>query len=154
MHMIRRAGKVAAAAALLSVLAGCSEPLRPHDFAGTYALLSIGGDPLPAVLFESPAEALYVISEQLDIEGASGATIVREMESRRPTSPVQRFTASNRYTVRVEDDHLVLDLFCPLNAICPAILQSYRAYREPEGGLRLEGVTSRGPMRYTRASAN
>ena len=142
---------MAAGVAVISLFGACSDPLRPADFAGTYVLRSIAGDPVPAVLFESPGEVLYVTAERLEIEGASGATIVRELESQRPTSPGRRYSLSNRYSVRVEGDHLVLLFVCPPNALCTADLPSYRAYREANGGLRIEGFTSRGPMLYERA---
>jgi hypothetical protein len=147
--MSKLVAKLAGTVVLAFVVGACSDPLGPGDFAGRYQLRSIAGDPLPAVIFQSGTGSHYVISERLEISEADGAVFTRDLEARPQTGPVRPYTLTSTYRLEVEGDHLLLFFICPPNALCTAELPPpVRAYREPDGGLRIEGLISRGPLRY------
>jgi hypothetical protein len=137
--------KFAAVVGLGVALAACDDPLGPEDFAGSYQLHSVAGDPLPALLFEGSAQSDYVLSDYLEID-ADVAVFTRTIESRPVSGPVRRYTSTIEYRTSVEGDHLVLALNCP---VCVAALSApLLAYHDRDGRLRLEGLTARGPLLY------
>jgi hypothetical protein len=100
---------------------------------------------------EGPAQSEYVISETLRIDGEAGAELTRVLETRPVSGPVRRFTLANPYRVEIEDDHLLLFFVCPINAVCTmALIPPARAYREPGGRLRVEGIAGLGPRLFDR----
>lgn len=147
MGMKHRTCKFAGMAFLAATLAGCSNALTPGDFAGTYQLRTIAGDPLPVVIFESGSASHVVTREVLEIDGAA-AVFTRDLEERTATS-VRPYTLTNTYRVEVDGDHLVLFYICPINALCAAGAPApVFAYREPGGQIRVEGRTTIGPMHF------
>jgi hypothetical protein len=61
---------------LLLVVAACGDddPAGPEDITGTYALTTVGGDPLPVTIDESEGYLLELLGSELVIEAAGTYT--------------------------------------------------------------------------------
>jgi len=135
--------------ALLPLLAACGDALGPEEFAGTYALVSVGGTALP-LRSVAAGDTQYVLSERLEVFANARARIARFVEFRRANGAVDAHTFESDFATRVEGDALVLQSLCGgPNELCaePSV---YFLYREPDGGVRIEQRGFTGPSRYVK----
>ncbi len=132
------------------MLAACRDPLSTEDFAGEYALITVGGMQLPRRTVTA-GDTHYVWSERLVVERSARARTERVGETRRQNGSVGRYTIVSDYATRVEHNYLAMTFLCPVNALC-ASPSTLFLYRESDGGVRLEQRGWIGPSRYIRAS--
>lgn len=108
-------------AALLFTVGACDLPLESESLAGTYALVSVSGAPLPAVLFDDEQHGrLELVSQTLRLRGDGTGSMV-DVTRHRPagataTRPAESGETELRY--RRNDDRLEISFVCPPNALC------------------------------------
>jgi hypothetical protein len=139
------------ASLLLGTAACSSDPLRPVDVAGIYALQQVGSDPLPTVLYESEYARVHVLADTLRLN-ADGTGIRTSVLT---TEPLREGIAGSDGE-RVERQlyfelafgRVLVTFVCPPNANC-APVPPYVA-RRISNGLLLDA--GRAPLTYTRVS--
>lgn len=104
-------------ATLLAI--GCGdEPLAPSAVAGTYVLLSIGGDPLPAPAgYQGPADGPVIVianTLRLDSDGSGSIVRVQQTEYNNP-SWIDRLESTLHYETTAGGIAITLD--CPPEAL-------------------------------------
>lgn len=121
-------------AALLAV--GCdSDPIAPSDVAGTYVLLSIDGDALPAPAgYQGPAdESITVIADTLRLAANGSGSLVRVEEPSSDEQTRYRFETALHY--QATEGGIAITFDCPGNALMVCIAGPHMTARLGATGL-------------------
>lgn len=92
----------------------------PVSILGSYALLSINGQGLPAIIQSGGGDTTRVFWSILTLDGAGNATIDEKTRRTRLNQPATEAIATSRYSYRVIGDSIAFDYSppCPPNALC------------------------------------
>lgn len=132
----------------------CGDPVAPGDFAGTYTLQRVDGDPLPTVLFTTEYVRVRVLADtlRLNANGTGLQISVREVEPLvpgLPAEPSSRVDSELRFETK--GGRIEVSAICPPNANCAP--PPYLVARAVAEGLRVDVATGqRVPLLYTRAT--
>jgi hypothetical protein len=121
-------------AALLAT--ACSdEPLAPSAVAGTYVLLSINGNPLPAPAgYEGPADgSVIVIADTLRLAADESGSLVRVEQPGPDPSSVVRHESPLHY--KTTEDGVALTFECPPEALMLCVAGPHLTARLSASGL-------------------
>ncbi|HEY9427598.1 MAG TPA: hypothetical protein VIR34_10630 [Gemmatimonadaceae bacterium] len=122
---------------LVALLAmACSdEPLAPSAVAGTYVLLSIDGNPLPAPAgYQGPADgSITVIADTLRLAADGSGSLVRVEQ----TSPDEqsRYRTETALHYQTTEGGIAITFDCPPEALMLCIAGPHMAARLSSGGL-------------------
>jgi hypothetical protein len=135
---------------LLATVA-CSEPLRPGDVAGVYALQRVGGEPLPTVLYANDYARVHVLADTLrfSADGSGLRTSVLTVEPLKATlAPSGGEPTHRSFYFRIVGGRIEIGLDCPPNANCvaPPHLVGLRTHN----GLRVSEFGGNAPLLYAR----
>ena len=119
--MSRRAAAFALPLMLLFP-AGCDSPTGARLADDVYALTSVGGEPVPTVLFAFEGTTVVVLADTLRFSSHAPGTHVRRQEVTHDTDPgsprVERYEAEFGY--RITGDRIEISYVCPPFASCVA----------------------------------
>lgn len=121
-------------AVLLAV--GCdSDPLAPSDVAGTYVLLSIGGNPLPAPAgYQGPADGpITVIADTLRLAADGSGSLVRVEETNPDEQSRYRLETALHY--ETTEGGIAITFDCPPEALMLCIAGPHMTARLGTSGL-------------------
>ena len=120
-------------AALLAM--GCSDGLAPLEVAGTYVLLSINGDPLPAPAgYQGPADgSVTVIADTLRLAADGSGSLVRVEETSSDAQSRYRYEEPLHYGTT--EGGIAITLDCPANALMQCIAGPHMTARRADTGL-------------------
>jgi hypothetical protein len=121
-------------AVLLAV--GCdSDPLAPSDVAGTYVLLSIGGNPLPAPAgYQGPADGpITVIADTLRLAADGSGSLVRVEETNPDEQSRYRLETVLHY--ETTEGGIAITFDCPPEALMLCIAGPHMTARLGTSGL-------------------
>lgn len=140
---------LASATALLA--AGCgSDPLAPSAVAGTYVLLSIDGNPLPADAgYSGPAdEAIEVVADTLRLAADGSGSIVTVQETldypAAGDTSRARFESALHFTT--SEGGIAITYDCPANALMLCIAGPHMTARLSAAGLSATRLTGSRPQ--------
>jgi len=126
----------------------CGEPTAPLDTGGTYALVRIAGEALPAPSFESEFVRVASVADTLRFypDGTGSSAVVQRVELPPGGAPEEmRFASPFHY--RVDGVRVEIDFDCPPNASCVA--PPHMVGRLTSTGIRFDFVLqSRVPQDY------
>lgn len=115
--------RLAAAFALplmLLVPAGCDSPTGARLADDVYALTSVGGEPVPTILFAFEGTTVLVLADTLRFSSHAPGTHVRHQEVTQTSDPgsprVQRYESEFGY--RITGDRIEISYVCPPLANC------------------------------------
>jgi hypothetical protein len=121
-------------AALLTI--GCdSDPVAPSEVAGTYVLLSIGGNPLPAHAgYQGPSDgSITVIADTLRLAADGSGSLVRVEQ---PSSDEQaRYRLETNLHYVTTEGGVAITFDCPENALMLCVAGPHMTARFTSGGL-------------------
>ena len=146
---VARRASAAVAILVVVVTAACQDPIQPSDIAGDYVLVSVAGDPLPAVLIENQLWRFRVHSQELVLtaDGEGRLTTSGEGGPTDGASPPEAFSWESELLYRVDDRRIVVEYVCPMDATCMA--PPHLILRRTAGGLVGESlINERDPLEY------
>ena len=151
-HRRRCAPGQAVVIVLLLGASGCDDPLAPAEVAGTYALQSIAGEPLPALLIDYPHYRLRVDEDELRLNAdGTGRRITAGVGERLDVQDgPEPVVWDTDLRFRIVGQRIEIEEVCPPNATC--LPPPHLIARPVPGGLRVE-VTygDRNPLSYASA---
>lgn len=114
-----RARLLAITTLLAAAAAACTSPvLSPGILHGTYVLLSVDGEPVPAVYNVLGADTVYLVHEILRLKADRTGTRRSETRFERPGRTPEHHTTESELTFRIRGAHLEITTLCPPNALC------------------------------------
>lgn len=121
--------------ATLLVAACGDEPLAPSEVAGTYVLLSINGDALPAAAgYQGPADGpVTVIADTLLLAADGSGSLVRVQQPYPDPGSVERLESTLHY--RTSESGLAISFDCPPNALMSCVAGPHISARLGATGL-------------------
>ena len=132
----------------------CADPLAPAQVAGTYALQSIAGEALPALLTDYPHYRLRIDDDELRLNAdGTGRRITTGVGERLDVEadPEPVFW-DTEVRFRIVDQRIEIEEVCPINATCLA--PPHLIARRVPGGLRVENrYGDRNPLSYASVPA-
>lgn len=120
--------------ALLAAACG-SDPLAPSRVAGTYVLLSINGNSLPAAAgYQGPADgSVTVFADTLYLAADGSGSLVRVQQSLPEPYPRDRLESALHF--ETTEDGLTITFDCPPNALALCIGGPHMTARLAASGL-------------------
>ena len=133
--------------------AACTEPLRPGDVLGTYALQVVAGEPLPAVVDSGSPLIVRVLADTLRMAVDGRGRRVRIVQNEYPTggAPTDTVRSESPLSYWLVDRRIEMYI-CPWDADCvfPTVIA-----RPTAGGLRVVfAVGQRVPQDYDRLTSS
>ena len=108
---------------VLAVLGGCGDvPLAPSSVAGTYSLVEVDGEPMPAVLSTDVSDALLLVADTLKLDIAGGLTgrrCQRRIDYVRNSSTDSCWDYAGSYRVQVQAIDIAIG--CQLGQVCTVV---------------------------------
>ena len=139
---------LASATALLA--AGCgSDPLAPSEVAGTYVLLSIDGNPLPADAgYSGPAdEAIEVVADTLRLaaDGTGSIVTIQETIDYPASGDTSRTRLESTLHFTTSESGIAITFDCPPNALMLCVAGPHMTARLSTTGLSATRLTGSQP---------
>ena len=121
---------------------GCGdEPLAPSAVAGTYVLLSINGDPLPAsTAYGSPADgSVEVIADTLRLaaDGTGSIVTVNKMGDYPNPGDTSEVSIASELRFETSEGGIAVSYYCPPNALMLCLAGPHMTARLSPSGLIL-----------------
>lgn len=157
--------RVVAVAVCAAVLAGCSDvAVQPPDdeqnttrvpASSQWTLVSIAGDPLPAIGRQDAASTTFVLGDTLTflVDSTVRQTGIERLRGGDPTQEAD-FRIDNRFRTQTRGDTVALFLRCPRVALCSPGPTFFGQFEGERLTLRLAAAGRRTPLVYRRLSTS
>lgn len=128
MHPARFLLRGFSAALALAAIAACSDALGPDDVVGLYTLEARDGHPLPALVYSSGTEELFLMGETLWFRSGGRGARTWVQELRTAGGETEELNAEREFLYRIVNGRIEIDMICgPLeNCTPPPHLVLYR----------------------------
>jgi hypothetical protein len=138
---------------MLAGVAGCTDVLSPVDYFGEYALTRVGGNALPAFVFDNGSVSAVVVADTIRIRSdgtgsRTGVWIYTNVGPQLAITAPNRVEGTSEFVYKVVKNRLEMTTVCGPLANCappPHVV----AIRTPNGlSVTFEGI-ARVPQEYT-----
>lgn len=120
MHATRLFLRGLSTALALATIASCRDAVGPDDIVGMYTLEARDGQPLPALVYSSGTEELFLMGETLWFRSGGLGVRTWVQERRMAGGVTEELNAERDFRYRIVNDRIEIEVICgPLELCTP-----------------------------------